>query len=459
MHLRILIARFFGKRHRRSESDIEDEFAAHLEIAAADLRAQGMGEEEAAREARIRFGGITQNRESYRRQSRPPIVDSIVADLSYAARQLRRNPGFAIVAVLTLALGIGATTAIYSLVQAVLLHSLPYGRAEQLVYLYMPNAHLDAPPEVMTPSDADFFDIQRMSHSFQSMTAFGQKIFNLSTPNTIARVSAATVDAQFFSTFETVPTLGRAILQKDNLPGQDHVVIISRKLWHSLFAENADVLTRSIILDGSPYRIIGVMPRDFEYPTFSDLPYGNASVHATDIWVPLALTPQQAADRESANLYTVARLKPGITIARAEAEMSAIVRQLTPLHKWYSSGWSAKIESLRDNTIGPVRPLLLLLLASTNLASAPRSALPVFVSSVSCSRKLCCSAGSLVSAASCLPGSSCAFYCDSIPETFRASSSLPWTLGCCSSLSLWYASPAFSSACCQPSPHHAFISR
>jgi putative ABC transport system permease protein len=363
MDFRVILARLFRRSHR-SEAEIEEEFAAHLEMAASELRAQGMNDEEAAREARLRFGGVTQNREAYRRQSRPPFVDSIAADLHYAVRQLRRNPGFAIVAVITLALGIGATTAIYSLVQAVLLRSLPYGHADQLVYLYMPNSHLDAPPEVMTPSDADFFDIQRMSGSFRSMTAFGQKIFNLSTSNTVTRVSAATVDAQFFSTFEVAPILGRAILQQDNVPGRDHVVIISHKLWHSFFAEDADVLTRSIILDGSPYRIIGVMPRDFDYPTFSDLPYGNTSVHSTDIWVPLALTPQQAADRESANLYTVARLKPGVTIAGAQAEMSAIVRQLTPLHKFYSSGWSAKIESLRDNTIGPVRPLLLLLLGA-----------------------------------------------------------------------------------------------
>lgn len=364
MSLHILLARLFSGRQRRSDRDIDEEFAAHIDMAAAELRAQGMSAEAAAREARVRFGGVTQQREAYRKQTRPQLIDSIAADLRYATRQLRRNPGFATVAVLTLALGIGATTAIYSLVQAVLLRSLPYGHAEQLVYLYMPNEHLDAPPEVMTPSDADFFDIQRMSHSFRSMTAFGQKIFNLSTPTRVHRVSAATVDAQFFSTFEAAPILGRVILQQDTVSGQDHVVIISQTLWHSLFRDNPDVLTRSIVLDGSPYRIIGVMPRDFEYPTFSDLPYGNASVHTTDIWVPLSLTPQQAGDRESANLYTVARLKPGVTIAGAQEEMSAIVRQLTPRHKFYSSGWSAKIESLRDRTIGPVRPLLLLLLGA-----------------------------------------------------------------------------------------------
>jgi putative ABC transport system permease protein len=174
MDLRVIFARLFSRSHRRSANDIEDEFAAHLDIAAAELRAQGMSEEEAAREARIRFGGITQNSEAYRRQARPPFLDSIATDLRYAARQLRLNPGFATVAILTLALGIGATTAIYSLVQAVLLRSLPYRHAEQLVYLYTPNPHIPVPLEVMTPTNADFHDIRQSNHSFSDMTQFGQ---------------------------------------------------------------------------------------------------------------------------------------------------------------------------------------------------------------------------------------------------------------------------------------------
>src|ERR1700750_2397221 len=141
MSLRVLLVRLFSRRHRRSDADLDKEFSAHLEMAAAELGAQGMSAEAAEREARLRFGGVTQLRETYRKQMRPPLIDSIAADLRYALRQLRRNPGFATVAILTLALGIGATTAIYSLVQAVLLRSLPYGHAEQLVYVYTPNAH------------------------------------------------------------------------------------------------------------------------------------------------------------------------------------------------------------------------------------------------------------------------------------------------------------------------------
>ena len=135
MHLRVLLARCCSLRKRRSDADMQEEIAAHIVMAAEELRASGLSADEAARQARLRFGGVTQTREAYREQSRPPLIDSIAADLRYGARQLRRNPGFTAVAVLTLALGIGATAAIYSLVQAVLLRSLPYGHADRLVYL------------------------------------------------------------------------------------------------------------------------------------------------------------------------------------------------------------------------------------------------------------------------------------------------------------------------------------
>jgi macrolide transport system ATP-binding/permease protein len=198
MSLRELFARLFSGRNRRSNADVHDEFSTHIEMAATELRAQGMSAEAAEREARLRFGGLTQQHEAYRVQSRPPLIDSVAADLRYAARQLRRNPGFATVAILTLALGIGATTAIYSLVQAVLLRSLPYGHADRLVYLYTPIASFHLPVEMFTLSNADFFDIRRLNHSFASMTLFGQETENLATSDSVQRVESATVDASFF---------------------------------------------------------------------------------------------------------------------------------------------------------------------------------------------------------------------------------------------------------------------
>lgn len=365
MPLRILLARLFSRRHRRSETDIDDEFAAHLDMAAAELRAQGMSAEGAEREARLRFGGVAQTSESYREQSRPPLIDSVAADLRYAARQLRRNPGFAIVAVLTLALGIGATTTIYSLVQAVLLRSLPYGHADRLVYLYTPIASFHLPVEMFTLSNADFFDIRRLNHSFASMTLFGQETENLATADSVQRVQSATVDASFFSTLEVAATLGRVITAEDNQPGHQHVAVISHALWKSLFAGRPDVLGHSISLDGSSYRIVGVMPPDFTYPSPTELPYSNGN-DKTDVWRPLALTPKDAAERNNDSLNTIARLKPGVSREAALSEMSAIMQHLDPLHNAEMRGWGAAIRGFRDSIVGPVQPLLWLLLGAVS---------------------------------------------------------------------------------------------
>src|ERR1700728_4770570 len=261
MPLRALFSRLFSRRNRRSEVDIHDEFSAHLEMAAAELCAQGMSAEAAEREARLRFGGLTQQHEAYRVQSRPPLIDSVAADLRYAARQLRRNPGFATVAIVTLALGIGATTAIYSLVQAILLRSLPYGDAARLVYIYTPIAGLNLPTEVFPPTNADFRDIQRESHAFAAMTGFNQASFNLTNTVMARRIGAAKVDGLFFHTLESPALFGRTIDAHDNRSGNQYVAVISNSLWRSLFASRRDVLSRTITLDGNAYRIIGVMPQ------------------------------------------------------------------------------------------------------------------------------------------------------------------------------------------------------
>ena len=368
MHLRALFARLFA-RHR-TDADMQEELAQHLDMAATELRVQGISPDEAERQARLRFGGVTQTREAYRQQARPPLVDSIAADLRYAARQLRRNRGFATVAILTLALGIGATTAIYSLVSAVLLRSLPYGHAEQLVYLYTPNAHIPVPPEVLTPTNADFHDIRQSNHSFSAATQFAQAHYSLSTTQSSERVGAAKVDGQFFSTMELSPQPGRAINDEDNQPGHDHVAVISQFLWRSQFNNRADILSIGIDLDGSAYRIIGVMPPDVRYPSFGEMRYGNASIHHTDIWIPLALTAADMADRVNPNYYAIARLKSGVSVTQAQADMSVTMQRLDRLHtvdflgNGSNHGWTALVKSVRDTAVGPVRPLLRLLLGA-----------------------------------------------------------------------------------------------
>jgi MacB-like periplasmic core domain len=216
-------------------------------------------------------------------------------------------------------------------VNAVLIRSLPYGDAGRLVYLYTPNPQFNVPVEVLGPAYADFYDLKKESTSFQDMTAFDQSVFSLTTQGSAERVSTARVDGDFFSTFRASPQLGRAIAPSDQV-GHERVAVISHALWQSMFASNVDILHRLLLFDGKTYRIIGVMPQGFEYPRYSDLPYGSAQYKTTQIWIPLALTPHQMDDRENARGNAVARLKAGVSNAQAQAEMSTLMARLDKLH-------------------------------------------------------------------------------------------------------------------------------
>src|SRR5580692_7878132 len=307
--------RAFGLRilglfnRRRSDDDFSAELESHIAFHTDDGMRAGLTPEEARRQALLHLGGAEQTRQAHRQQRTLPWLDSLLQDTRYGLRTLRRSPGFTITAVLTLALGIGACTAIFSLVNAVLIRSLPYGDAGRLVYLYTPNPQFNVPVEVFGPAYADYYDLKKESTSFQDMTAFDQSVFSLNTPGSAERVSTARVDGDFFSTFQASPQLGRAIAPSDDQVGHGKVAVISHALWQSMFASTADILHHSLLLDGRTYQIIGVMPQGFEYPHFSDLPYGSAQYKTTQVWVPLALTPHQRADRDNASGTTVARLK------------------------------------------------------------------------------------------------------------------------------------------------------
>jgi len=363
--LRAFIQRLRGFFHRRpSDADFKAELDAHITMHTEDGIRSGLTPAEARRQALIRLGGAEQTRQAHRERRTLPWLESILQDTRYGMRTLRRSPGFTITAVLTLALGIGACTAIFSLVNAVLIRSLPYGDPSRLVYLFTPNPLFKLPVEVFGPAYADFYDLKRDSHSFQSMTAFGQSVFSLASQGAAERVSAARVDGDFFQTFQSSPELGRAITPDDNQLGRERVAVISHALWQSMFGSAADILHHSLLLDGKSYLIIGVMPQGFEYPHFSDLPYGNSQYKTTQVWIPLALTPQQKADRDSASGNAVARLKPGVSVAQAQAEMAAIMARLDKLHDPQMRGWGALIEGFVDSTVGHVRSLLWLLLVA-----------------------------------------------------------------------------------------------
>ena len=365
-HWRRSIARLRGLiANRRAEEDLAREVASHLVLLADEFERRGMSPEEARLAALRAFGGVEQAKQAHRDERSLLWIEQAAQDLRYGLRTLRRSPGFTLTAVLTLGLGIGACTAIFSLVNAVLIRSLPYGDPSRLVYLYTPNQQFKLPAEVFGPAYADFYDLKRDSHSFQDMTAFGQSVFSLASAGAAERVSAALVDGSFFSTFEASPEIGRAITPDDNQPGHERVAVISHALWQSMFGSAPDVLHRSLVLDGKNYQIVGLMPQAFEYPHSTDLAYGESQYKTTQVWLPLALTPQQTADRDNSSGNAVARLKAGVSISQAQAEMAAIMVRLDKLHQM--KGWGALIENFVDSTVGHVRTLLWLLLGAVSI--------------------------------------------------------------------------------------------
>jgi predicted permease len=367
-HWRRIIARLRSLfANRRAEENLAREVASHLTLLADDFERRGMSPEEARLAARRAYGGVEQAKQAHRDERSLLWLGQTMRDLRYGLRTLSKSPGFTITAVLTLALGIGACTAIFSLVNAVLIRSLPYGNPSRLVYLYTPNPRYNIPAENFSPAYGDLYDIKRGSRSFQNVTAFDQSVSSLAALGAAQRVSVARVDGDFFQTFQTLPALGRAITADDNRPGHDKVAIISHALWQSMFASAADILHRPLSLDGKSYEIIGIMPQSFEYPHFSDLPYGVPQYKTTQVWVPLALTPHDMAERDNSSGVAVARLKPGVSIAQAQAEMSAIMARLDKLHDPQMQGWGALVESFVDSTVGNVRSLMWLLLGAVSL--------------------------------------------------------------------------------------------
>jgi predicted permease len=350
--------------NKRAEEDLAREVASHLTLLTDDFERRGMSPEEARLAARRAYGGAEQAKQAHRDERTVLWIEQTMQDLRYGLRTLSKSPGFTTTAVLTLALGIGACTAVFSLVNAVLIRSLPYGDPNRLVYLYTPNPQFKLPVEIFGPAYADFYDLKRDSHSFQDMTAFGESVFSLALEGAAERVSAARVDGDFFRTFQSAPELGRAITPDDNQPGHEKVAVISHVLWQSMFAPAADILHRSLLLDGKSYQIVGVMPQGFEYPHFSDIPYGEAQYKTTQVWIPLALTAHELADRDNTSGNAVARLRPGVSIAQAQAEMATIMARLDRLHNPQVRGWGASVKNFVDSTVGHVRSLLWLLLGS-----------------------------------------------------------------------------------------------
>ncbi len=278
---------------------------------------------------------------------------NLFSDLQLGLRILLRNPGFTVTAILLLALGIGANTAIFSVVNAVLLRPLPYQDSSRIMQIWhVPPAKSFPGMTTFSVSPANYLDWRSMNHSFEDMAAFGGARFNVGGTERPESIEAAPVAAGFFSILRVQPILGRGFTPDDDRPGQGHVVVLSNALWRDRFGANPAVICQNIVLDGEPYSIVGVMAPNFKYPSWAQL------------WTPLAWTDEKRAVRGNHNYLVIGRLKPGVDIRTAQAELSAISTRLEQLYPEDDKGWGATILTLREQTVGDVRPALLVLLGA-----------------------------------------------------------------------------------------------
>lgn len=302
----------------------------------------------------------------------------LAGDLRRAARVLTKAPGFALAALLAIVLGVTSTTVVFSLINAVLIRSLPYGNADRLVYMWTPVPGTAGLPPELGPYYSDVIAWQRDSKSFEAITGL-RRYVALLTGESPQRVGGARVLGNFFQTLEARPQLGRTILPEDDQPGNQFVAVISDALWRSRFAGQPNAIGKTILVNRQLYRVIGVMPREFSYPGGIDFPHQPefAGWPRTDVWVPAALTPKElsAMDSDEADAV-VGRLKGGISVPQAQSEISAIQKRLAPVH--FEGALQVLLVSFVETAIGPARPLmrllmgavcLVLLLACGNLAS------------------------------------------------------------------------------------------
>jgi putative ABC transport system permease protein len=291
------------------------------------------------------------------------LMQTLLQDLRYALRTLLKTPGFTAVAVLTLALGIGANTAIFSVVNAVLLRALPFPEADRIVMVWATNPAIQVGLDELPPSNADFKDWIERSHAFERLAAVKARQFNLSADGDPERIGGASVTADFFPMLGIQPALGRWFTAAEDQPGKP-VVLISDGLWHRRFGSDPAMVGRTIIVEGQNRIVIGVMPAGFNFPRSPEMPNGFGFSAQADLWAPLAFSAEEWGRRGTHSVIPMARLKRGVSLGQAQAEMTAIARNLENEYPKDDKGFGVKIVGLRDQVVGRTRWALWILLGA-----------------------------------------------------------------------------------------------
>jgi len=341
----------FPWRRDRKQQELEQELQSHLQMAASDRIERGESAERAGQAVRREFGNVELVQQVTRDQWGWRWLEELLQDLRYGARMLRKSPGFTVVAVLTLALGIGANSGIFSIVNGVLLNPLPYPHSEQLVTLHESKPNF----EFGSISYPNFRDWRKDNHTFSSMAISRRFAFSLTGLGEAEQVRARFISSDFFSTVGVNPVLGRSFAPGEDEIGAAPIALISAGFWKRKFGSSTDVLAKTLTLDGRNYTIVGVVPANFDLFL--------RSLEVAEVYVPIGQWNNPLLPKRGAGLgiHGIARLKPGVSIEQARADMSEVARNLTAAFPDDDKGTGATMLPLRQEMLGGVQPILLVL--------------------------------------------------------------------------------------------------
>ena len=342
---------------RKDEVDREltEEVGSYVELLVEKKMKEGMNGKEARRAAMVEVGGIEQVKEEVRAGRTGFAIETFFQDIRYGLRSLLKKPGFTLTAVIALALGIGANTAIFSVINGVLLRSLSYANPDRIAMLWERSVTSETTRLQNVVSPANFLDWKKQSTSFEHMAAVADLRVNLTGGGSEPEeVKAQFVSQPFFPALGVQPLMGRSFLTEEDTVGNDLVIILSHELWQTRFGSDPEIVGKQATISGRQRTIVGVMPPGFH---FLD--------NQVKAWMPIALDP--AIDyREKTGRYlrVVARLKPGVTVQQAQGELAGIAKQLEQALPKYNTGWSVNVVSMHEQVVGEIRPILIVLFAA-----------------------------------------------------------------------------------------------
>jgi macrolide transport system ATP-binding/permease protein len=347
--LRVLMRRLAGiVPSACREQELAAEIDSHLQMHIDDNLRAGMTPVEARRQAIVTLGGVEMTKQAYREQSTVPFVETILQDLRFGVRQLRRNPGFTATAILMLAVGMGASVAIFAFVDAALIKPLPYLNPTRLVDV-TESVALFGPANLSYP---DYLDWKRNNTVFSSMDVYTGAGYMLPSAKGSELVPGMRVTYGFFRTLGITPVLGRDFYTGEDLPSAPKTVMLSYAGWQKRYAGRKDVIGQTVALSGVPYTIVGVLPQSFQF----------ARRNTAEFWATFHAAGSCDLRRSCHSLVGVGRLKDGVTIQSAMANMTTIAQQLERVYPDSNRGQGASVMALSEAFVGDIRPILLTLL-------------------------------------------------------------------------------------------------